>query len=72
MTSNSEETKSEDVLRSYVKRGIARIAISAGYESANNDALETLVELYSAFLYSIAESTKNFTELDTGSTEIVL
>jgi len=63
MTSNSEETKSDDVLRSYVKRGIARIAISAGYESANNDALETLVELYSAFLYSIAESTKNFTEL---------
>ena len=63
MTSTSEETNREDVLRSYVKRGIARIALNAGYQSANNDALETMAELYSAFLYSIAESTKNFTEL---------
>ena len=51
-----------DELRPFIKRAVAKMAQSAGFETAENDALETLVELYGALIHSIAEISKEYCE----------
>ena len=59
--SEADEKRHSDPLRVFLKRGAARMALSAGFEGAHNDALETVVELYASLLQSIAETSKNYT-----------
>jgi len=54
-----------------MKRAVARMAINAGFEAADNDALETVLELYSSLLQSIAETTKSYSELGSRTMPLV-
>merc|ERR1711990_550773 len=47
------------------------MAINAGFEAADNDALETVLELYSSLLQSIAETTKSYSELGSRTMPLV-
>merc|ERR1712062_208720 len=51
-----------DELRPFIKRPIAKMAVSVRFESAENDALESLVELYCALIHSIAEMSREYCE----------
>jgi len=67
----AEEKVHGDPLRPFLKRGVARMAINAGFEIADNDAIETLVELYSSLLQSIAETSKSYCELGSRTIPLV-
>ena len=51
-----------DPLRPFLKKAIAKMSVVARFDSAENDALESLVELYGALLQSIAEISKEYCE----------
>ena len=54
--------KSSDDLRPFIKRAVVKMAQCARFERAENDALETLVELYGALIQSIAEISREYCE----------
>ena len=53
---------SGDDLRPFIKRAVVKMAQCARFERAENDALETLVELYGALIQSIAEISREYCE----------
>lgn len=66
-----DEQRHGDSLRPFLKRGVARMSLNAGFEMSDNDALETVVELYASLLQSIAETTKNYCELGSRTVPLV-
>ena len=62
MSGQSPISDRNDPLRPFLKKAIAKMSVVARFDSAENDALESLVELYGALLQSIAEISKEYCE----------
>ena len=66
-----EEKLHNDPLRPFLKRAVCRMALTAGFEHSDNDAIETVVELYCSLLSSIAECSKRYAELGSRTVPLV-